>query len=56
MKNELFTLRAWFCWAIHSLVVGGALMAMLFVAMQWQGIQVEINIPTIEHTFKTAHK
>ena len=52
MKNYLFTIIGWYCWVIHSLVVLGVLAAALLVAMQWSGITVTINLPTIEHVFK----
>jgi hypothetical protein len=52
MKQELFTLRAWYCWLIHNLVVLGLLSGALLFAMQWSGVTVQINLPTIEHTFK----
>lgn len=54
MKQHLFTLHAWYCWAVHSLLVMGVLSTALFCAMQWSGLTVTIGLPTIEHTFKTG--
>jgi len=51
-KEMLFTLPAWYCWLIQSLVLGGVLFFGLFVAMQAFGVEVTIGIPTIERTFK----
>lgn len=52
MKEHLFTMHGWYCWFIHNLIVLGAFTMALFIAMQWQGIYVEINLPTIQHVFK----
>ncbi len=52
MKNELFTLRAWFCWAIHSVMVAGVLFIGGMTWLQVSGADLIIQIPTIEKTFK----
>ncbi len=39
-----------------DLMALGFLAFLLFLAMQFTGIDVSIQIPTIEHSFKSAHR
>lgn len=52
MKQYLFTFVGWYCWAVHTLIVLGALCTTILAIMQFNpGVQVYINLPTIERTF-----
>lgn len=52
MDLKVFDMRQWADWAVRSVIVGGVLFWGLFFLMQWEGIEVSINLPTIQHTFK----
>lgn len=55
MIGGLFEMKFWGDWAVRSVLVTGALAIGFFCVMQYyghEGMEVEINWPTIQHTFK----
>lgn len=52
MKSKLFTLEAWFTWAIHNLVVCGGILIGFLIWSQVNQVNFVIEIPSIERTFK----
>lgn len=52
MIGGLFDIKYWGDWAVRSLLVLGLATFIMFVMMQVQPMEVEINLPTIQHTFK----
>lgn len=52
-KSVMFTLEGWVTTIVHDLVLGGIALAIGFTWMQVRpDVEVFVNLPTIEHTFK----
>lgn len=51
-KKLLFTLEGLYVTVIHDVILTGVLGLVLCAIVQWNGYEVNIMVPTIEHTFK----
>lgn len=47
MEIKLFDSKQWMEWAIRTVIVGGVLFWGFFFMMQWYGIVVKINLPSV---------
>lgn len=52
MDLKLFDLRQWGEWAARTVIVGGIVFWGLFFLMQWEGIEVNINLPAVQRAAK----
>lgn len=51
-KEHLFTFHGWVVTLVHDLILGGLLLFTIAFLVQWYGIEVAFQVPTIEATFK----
>jgi hypothetical protein len=55
-REQLFTYHGIVSTLVHDAIIGGILLGAVIFAVQWYGVDVTFQVPTIEHVFKKGIK